>query len=49
MGAADLQVLLQPCELLEEQLQAELQVEVDLGGQGDDVRRAQVPAVDTRC
>jgi len=42
--AADLQVPLQPLVLPEEKLLAKLQVEVDLGGEGDDVGRPQVPA-----
>ena len=43
-AAADLQVPLQPLVLPEEQLLAKLQVEVDLGGEGDDVGRPDVPA-----
>lgn len=43
----DLQVLPQPLVLLKEEVQSELQIEVNLGGERDQVGRAQVPAVDT--
>lgn len=42
-----LQVLLQPLVLLKEEVQSELQIEVNLGGERDHVHWAQVPAVDT--
>lgn len=47
IAVINLQVLPQPLVLLKEELQSEFQIEVNLGGEGDDVRRAQVPAADT--
>lgn len=43
----NLQVLPQPLVLLKEEVQSELQIKVNLGGERDHVGRAQVPAVDT--
>lgn len=47
-GVTHLQVLPQPLVLLKEELQSELQIEVNLGGERDHVHWPQVPAVDTR-
>lgn len=46
-GVIHLQVLPQPLILLKEELQSELQIEVNLGGERDDVHGPQVPAVET--
>lgn len=43
----NLQVFPQPLVLLEDQILAEFQIEINLSGDGDDVRRPQVPAADT--
>lgn len=43
----NLQVFLQPLILLEEELQAVFEIEINLSGEGDDVRWPQVPAADT--
>lgn len=43
----NLQVFLQPLVLVEEELLAEFEIEIDFSGEGDDVRWPQVPAADT--
>lgn len=49
VSIVNLQVFFQPLVLLGEKLQAELEIEINLSGKGDDVRWPQVPAADTHC